>query len=79
MRRVIAFFEWQKDWWLQRANSTPWADQDGTLSVLPRDSDYTEGRVAYAIRQADICAMFSTRCREAWKGTDLYLTLGEQL
>ena len=78
MRRVVAFFEWQRSWWLQHARDGVWTSQADSLTFA-HTSDYVEGHIAYAKRQAGIRAALSERCREAWKGTELYLTLGETL
>ena len=78
MRRVVAFFEWQRDWWLRLAVNSVWDDRT-TGNAIAQGNDYTEGRVAYAKRQAGIRTMMSEQCTKAWKDTELYLTLGEQL
>lgn len=78
MRRVVAFFEWQRDWWLRHGISSA-RSNEADRSILAQSSDYLEARIAYAKRQAGIRATLAERCTEAWKGTELYLTLGEQL
>ncbi|KIL55458.1 hypothetical protein M378DRAFT_90872, partial [Amanita muscaria Koide BX008] len=53
MSRVICFFTWRANWW------TKVADYDAAL---------TEGRHAYALRQASIQIALKTRCSTAWEG-----------
>lgn len=75
---MVAFFEWQKNWWLQRARDWVWTSQPDDRAFA-HGNDYVKGHVTYAKQQAEICVMLLERCKEAWKDMDLYLNLGEKL
>ncbi|KAM6490384.1 hypothetical protein JOM56_014148, partial [Amanita muscaria] len=62
MSRVIRFFTWRASWWAKIAL--------GTDSALfgSGDAALTEGRRAYALRQASIQTALKIHCSTAWEG-----------
>ncbi|CAA7268742.1 unnamed protein product [Cyclocybe aegerita] len=56
MRRVIAFFQWQCRWW--KAHMSNLSSTDDTL---------TEGRYAYAMRQANMRDEIGAHCEREWE------------
>lgn len=80
MRRVVAFFEWQAKWWQECSRRSVWTGRtDASGRPYAHSSEHDEGRKAYALRQSGLRSTLAESCREAWKGTDMYLTLGELL
>lgn len=58
MRRVLSYFEWRADWWLEQENRRKSAD----LSLL-------SGVSAYAHKQATLCRRMAARCASFWLPT----------
>lgn len=55
MRRILAFFQWQASWWIERIDKI-----DGL-------TDLKEGLTAYAHRQASIRCDLRNACLDMWK------------
>lgn len=55
MRRVLSYFEWRAEWWLEQGSRRQKADP----SVL-------NGISAYAHKQASICLRMAARCAAYW-------------
>ncbi|KAF8191761.1 hypothetical protein BJ912DRAFT_1021968 [Pholiota molesta] len=62
MRRVIAFFDWEKRSWNEKASDLKEMFSDGMYDSL------IEGKIAYACRQANIREEMSNHCILNWKG-----------
>lgn len=71
MRRVVAFFEWHADWWTQQARRDDWGEADRDINT----KEHAEGRIAYALRQADIRTDMADRCKKSWGDVETYLAL----
>ena len=76
MRHVIDFFHWQAGWWLDKVKDAAW-DHMGPLHAS--SAQHTEGRQAYARRQAAIKSSMAQLCTESWKCVPEYLGYGAQL
>ena len=58
MRRVVEFFKWQEAWWRSLSQS---------LSGVPSDDRMlSEGKVAYALRQAALRAQLCDHFKVQW-------------
>ncbi|TFY55526.1 hypothetical protein EVJ58_g8192 [Rhodofomes roseus] len=68
MRRVLQYYEWQRCWWVERADA--WEGQS---------PEHREGLVAYANRQAHTRASMRALCQKSWDGATEWLSLGAQL
>jgi len=53
MRRVCAFFPWQENKW--------------TSLAAKYESSNLEGKIAYALRQADLRKRMKLHCEEKWR------------
>lgn len=60
MRRVLAFLQWQSDWWKTRG---------GDLSHVPDDT-IRAGMIAYRERQAQLRLDMRERFKSLWRGSD---------
>ena len=65
MRRIVAFFAWQKNEWKSRIKSF----QSGSDDVL------LEGKVAYALRQANIRTQMVESFKAQWTVGQLEMRL----
>ena len=65
MRRVLAFFQWQAEWWDERRNL-----------LVGLSSDKEEGFIAYASKQAHIRRSLWTNFENMWRSSDELIQLG---
>jgi hypothetical protein len=63
MRRVLAFLQWNAEWWEE------W--QDGGSGT-----EHKEGAVAYARKQANIRRSIRVAFKDMWRGSDKFMVLG---
>ena len=64
MRRVLAFFKWKSNAWLQKGNSQ-------VVSSLTTCPFQIEGLVAYACRQAAVFSNLHNHFLGIWKGLEI--------
>lgn len=67
MHRVVAFFNWEEQWWKLKA---------GELGAFPSEkyNPLIEGKIAYAFRQASIRHVMRNHYELSWKGLAENLT-----
>ena len=63
MQRVLRFLNWHTKWWMERSTI---ASIDGILS---------DGRQAYAERQAELQRQISTSFAHTWRDTQRFLNI----
>jgi hypothetical protein len=64
MRRIVAFFAWQENEWKSRTNSFPSKSNNALV----------EGKVAYALRQANIRSQMVENFKDQWNVVEIHLT-----
>lgn len=85
MRRVLAFFHWQSDWWTKKAESVLIAERlekpaqepdKGTVGKNKEEIRAREGLRAYALRQAALRQTMLARFSHTWRDVAVYVRLG---
>lgn len=67
MRRILAFFEWQGNWWDRQGEGLPFVS-----------AQQSEGVNAYAKRQAAIRRALRIACIHDWKDVDEWVKMGDR-
>jgi hypothetical protein len=70
MRRVLAFLQWQANWWREQGNRRSHAP-------IALDSEEAEGLLAYAERQAALRLLLHDRFKHMWRFVEDWVQLGE--
>ncbi|KAF8176561.1 hypothetical protein BJ912DRAFT_1024344 [Pholiota molesta] len=69
MRRVLAYFSWQANWWTELSLDPPMIKSKSTISGKhPANIRVIDGKRAYALRQADIQQKMHDFCQLKWSG-----------
>lgn len=85
MRRVLAFFHWQSNWWTKKAepvSGEDWLEQleqvlnNEKVGKTKEEICAQEGLRAYALCQAVLCQAMLARFSHTWKNVATYIEYG---